>query len=93
MDYHRHTIRLRKDTYSHPGIYFVTIGSIKHVCIFGEIINNCFLINNLGKIVLDNYQKLSQRFKNIKMMKLWGAETAPLHQLHWERLSPIGSIM
>jgi REP element-mobilizing transposase RayT len=65
MDYHRHTIRLRKDTYSHPGIYFVTIGSIKHVCIFGEIINNCFLINNLGKIVLDNYQKLSQRFKNI----------------------------
>jgi putative transposase len=67
VDYHRHTLRLRKDTYSHPGIYFVTIGSIKHVCIFGEIKDNQFLINNLGKIILDNYNKLNQRFKNIDL--------------------------
>ena len=67
MDYHRHTLRLRKDTYSHPGNYFVTIGSSKHTCIFGEIKNNKFLINNIGKIILEKYQGLNQRFKNIDL--------------------------
>lgn len=67
MDYHLHTLRLRKDTYSHPGIYFVTIGSAKHACIFGEIKNNQFLTNNLGRIVIENYQKLNQRFENVEL--------------------------
>lgn len=67
MNYHRHTLRLKKDNYSHSGTYFVTIGSFKHVCIFGEIINNNFLINDLGKIILDYYLKLKERFDNIDL--------------------------
>lgn len=67
MNYHRHTLRLGKVDYFCPGIYFVTIGSAKHACIFGEIENNKFLINNLGKIVLDNYRNLNQRFENIDL--------------------------
>lgn len=67
MDYHRHTLRLGKNNYSRPGIYFVTIGSVKHACIFGEVKNNKFLVNNLSTIILNNYQKLGERFENINL--------------------------
>lgn len=67
MSYHRHTLRLGKNDYSRQGIYFITIGSAKHACIFGEVKNNKFLINNLGKLILDNYQKLNDRFKGVDL--------------------------
>lgn len=66
MGYHRHTLRLRKCLYTH-GLFYVTIGAYKHACIFGEIKDNEFLINNLGKIILNYYQNLNKRFNNIEL--------------------------
>lgn len=66
MNYHRRTIRLKKCKYD-QGCFFVTVGAYKHSCIFGEIRNEKFWINDLGKIVLVNYENLRDRFENINL--------------------------
>lgn len=62
MDYHRRSMRLKKYDYSENGYYFVTIGSYKHYCIFGEINKNNFVSNEMAKIVENNLENLSIKF-------------------------------
>jgi putative transposase len=57
MDKHRRSIRLRDYDYTQEGLYFVTICVDQKRCLFGEIIDGVMHSNNLGDIVLDEWQQ------------------------------------
>jgi putative transposase len=43
--HHRRSIRLRGYDYSRIGLYFVTICTDNHQCLFGDIINDVMILN------------------------------------------------
>jgi REP element-mobilizing transposase RayT len=63
QDRHRRSIRLKGYNYSEAGAYFVTIVTQGRVSLFGEIIDGEMQLNNAGKIVQDEWERLAQRFK------------------------------
>jgi putative transposase len=65
--YHRRSIRLSEYDYSQVGAYFITICSHKHECIFGKIENGKMQLNDLGKIVYNEWQKNAEIRKNISL--------------------------
>jgi REP element-mobilizing transposase RayT len=54
--------------YSSPGYYFVSI-CIKNrqLYYFGKINNNEIILNNIGKIIKQNWLNISKHFNNIKL--------------------------
>lgn len=58
----RKSIRLQSYDYSQSGWYFVTICAHNRECIFGEIQNEKMVLNDIGKIVKNNLNKLKKRF-------------------------------
>lgn len=63
--HHRRSIRLTGYDYSQEGLYFVTICTNNHQCLFGEIINGVMKLNDVGKIVLEQLNAIPQRFAHI----------------------------
>jgi putative transposase len=64
--HHRRSIRLRNHNYSQPGYYFLTICTYKNQCWFGEIKNDRMHLNQIGKIVMEewlNTPKVRQNFQ------------------------------
>jgi REP element-mobilizing transposase RayT len=59
---HRHTIRLPKHDYSSSKTYFVTIGAYHHYQIFGEIINEIYIPNDVSKIIEKNLCLLPKHY-------------------------------
>jgi REP element-mobilizing transposase RayT len=53
--YHRRSIRLKECDYSQPGEYFITICTYNHECTLGEIINGEMWLNEIGKIVEEEW--------------------------------------
>jgi REP element-mobilizing transposase RayT len=53
--HHRRSIRLKEYDYSQPGEYFVTICTHNHECTLGEIINGEMRLNEIGKIVEEEW--------------------------------------
>lgn len=53
--HHRQSIRLRNYNYSQPGYYFLTICTYKKQCWFGEIKNDQMHLNQIGKIVAEEW--------------------------------------
>jgi hypothetical protein len=53
--HYRKSIRLKEYDYSRPGEYFVTICMYNHECIFGEIVNGEMCLNEIGKIVNEEW--------------------------------------
>lgn len=58
----RKQIRLLGHDYSKNGCYFVTICTQNRQCIFGDIINNKMVLNDIGNIIKKNWDILSKRF-------------------------------
>lgn len=65
--HHRHTIRLREYDYSNEGLYFVTICTQDKRCLFGHIIDNAMVLNEVGKIIQQTLESLPERFDNIRI--------------------------
>jgi putative transposase len=63
----RKTIRLKGYDYSRAGLYFITICTQNHLCLFGEIVNEEMVLNDAGKMVEYQWQELICRFDNIKL--------------------------
>ncbi len=63
----RKSIRLNDYDYSSTGLYFITICTQDKQNRFGTIKNNCIIINEYGQIAHDEWIKLKNRFKNIKL--------------------------
>jgi REP element-mobilizing transposase RayT len=63
----RRSIRLKKFDYSTAGLYFITICTQSHLCLFGKIIENEMNLNGKGLMVRKYWLDLSNHFKNIKL--------------------------
>jgi REP element-mobilizing transposase RayT len=55
--HHRRSIRLKGYDYASEGIYFVTICTLDKKCLFGEVIDGEMRLNELGKIVRDEWMR------------------------------------
>ncbi|MFM7571748.1 MAG: transposase, partial [Snowella sp.] len=53
--HHRRSIRLKNYDYSQPGYYFLTIRTYKRQSWFGEIKNDRMYLNQIGKIVAEEW--------------------------------------
>ena len=63
--HHRHSIRLQDYDYSQAGAYFVTICTWQRDCLFGEIVNGEMVLNDMGRIVVDEWEKTATVRKNV----------------------------
>ena len=66
MDKHRHSIRLKNYDYSQAGLYFVTICTENHSCLFGKINGGKMILNDAGKMVEKWYFELQNKFHDIR---------------------------
>src|SRR3972149_5315710 len=53
----RHSVRLASYDYTSPGAYFVTICTKDRKCLFGRILDSRVFLNDLGRIVADEWIK------------------------------------
>lgn len=65
--HHRHSIRLKDYDYSQAGAYFVTICTWQRECLFGEIVNGEMVLNDVGNIVVDEWEKTAQIRSNVDL--------------------------
>ncbi|MGL5939434.1 MAG: transposase [Waterburya sp.] len=65
--HHRRSIRLPEYDYSQSGIYFVTICTYHKQCLFGDIENGKMYLNQIGKIVREEWLKSAQIRREIEL--------------------------
>ncbi|MFM7383878.1 MAG: transposase [Microcystaceae cyanobacterium] len=65
--HHRQSIRLRNYDYSQPGYYFLTTCTDKKQCWFGEIQNDRMCLNQIGKIVAEEWLNTPQIRLNFQL--------------------------
>lgn len=72
--HHRRSIRLKGYDYAQAGLYFITICVKNRTCLFGHIEGKgapCghpkMNLNDAGKMVFDEWNKLPERFPNIQL--------------------------
>ena len=61
------SLRLRGYDYSQPGAYFVTTVTHQRACLFGEIENGIMWLNDAGKIVRWEWERLTHRFDFVEL--------------------------
>ncbi|PKL72573.1 hypothetical protein CVV26_00995 [Candidatus Kuenenbacteria bacterium HGW-Kuenenbacteria-1] len=67
--HHRRSIRLKEYDYSQNGVYFITICTQNHECLFGKIENEKMILNEYGKIVKKDWLEIPNHFPNIILDK------------------------
>jgi putative transposase len=60
-------IRLKGHDYSQVGANYVTICINKRLCLFGDVVDDEVQLNDAGKTVQTWWNKLSGKYKNIKL--------------------------
>lgn len=60
--HNRHSMRLKGYDYVGAGAYFITLVAWQHRCIFGRIIDGKIFLNQAGKIVEMEWQRLKDQF-------------------------------
>lgn len=65
--HHRRSIRLKGYDYSQAGLYFITVCVQNRECLFGRIANREMILNDAGTMVQNEWLKLPERFKNIRL--------------------------
>ena len=63
----RRATRLRDYDYGQAGGYFVTICVQNQECLFGEIIGGQLKLNEIGKIVVECWNRISQHFFSVEL--------------------------
>jgi REP element-mobilizing transposase RayT len=61
------SMRLKGYDYSNSGIYFVTILTNAAISFFGKINENKMHLSPAGKIILENWQRLPERFASVSL--------------------------
>ena len=64
---HRRSIRLKGYDYSQAGAYFVTICTQNRACLFGEVVDGKMRLNEAGRMVLVEWNALSERFPVVEL--------------------------
>ena len=70
IDYKKHnrrSIRLKNYDYSQKGIYFVTICTQNHACLFGKILDGIMKLNEYGIIIRNEWVKLATTRDEIEL--------------------------
>jgi hypothetical protein len=65
--HNRRSIRLKTYDYSKAGLYFITFCVQNTELLFGEIENNVMILNDAGKMIYAEWEKLPERFTNIQL--------------------------
>lgn len=65
--YRIESIRLKEWDYSNPWYYYVTINTKKHIHFFGKVANNKMVLNELGKIVNNEWMRTKELRKNVEL--------------------------
>lgn len=65
--HHRKSIRLKEYDYSNANWYYVTICTYNKEHLFGKVINNKVVLNDLGKIVNEEWLRTKEVRKNIDL--------------------------
>ncbi len=65
--HHRRSIRLKGYDYSQAGLYFITICINNRKCLIGNIKNGEMIWNDAGKMIENEWLKITNRFKNTKL--------------------------
>jgi REP element-mobilizing transposase RayT len=65
--HHRRSIRLPDYDYSQQGLYFVTICVQDRECLFGKIDESEMILNEIGKIVRNEWLKTAELRPNVKL--------------------------
>ena len=65
--HHRRSIRLKGYDYSQAGLYFITICIKNRACLIGNIENGEMILNDAGKMIENEWLKITNRFKNTKL--------------------------
>lgn len=65
--HHRNSIRLKNYDYSRAGAYFVTICAWQRGCLFGEIVNGEMVLNEMGRIVVDEWERTPKMRSNVEL--------------------------
>jgi len=65
--HNRQSIRLRNYDYSKAGLYFITLCVNNHECLFGKIIQGKMVLNNAGKMVGNEWIKMSNHYPNVRL--------------------------
>ena len=63
----RNSLRLKGYDYTQSGAYFVTIVTHQRECLFGEIVDDEMLLNDAGKIVKWEWERLPKQFGFIEL--------------------------
>nr|WP_202803621.1 transposase [Spirulina subsalsa] len=80
--HHRRSIRLPCYDYSQPGAYFITLCTHQKQCWFGQIDDGKMYINQLGKIVQNEWLKSAQMRPNLSLDE-WIVMPNHLHGIVW----------
>lgn len=65
--HHRRSIRLKEYDYSGIGAYFVTLCAFQRECLFGDIVTGEMLLNDMGLIVRDCWQRIPALFSCVEV--------------------------
>jgi putative transposase len=76
------SIRFKNYDYSKSGAYFVTICTIDHIWVFGEVSSGFMYLNNYGKIARRCWQEIPKHFQNV-MIDLYIIMPNHIHGIIW----------
>ncbi len=66
----RRRLRLPEYDYARPGAYFVTICTLGHLCLFGEVLNGEIVQNAAGKTVEACWNEILRHFPHVEVDSL-----------------------
>jgi len=66
---HQGSEKLTVCDYSRAGAYFFSICTKDRKCLFGEIVNQEMVLNNVGSMITNIWNELPQRFPNIELIE------------------------
>lgn len=69
--HHRRSIRLHGHDYSRSGAYFVTICTHNRECMFGDVVNGEMRLNDMGRIIADEWTKTGGVRDEIELDENW----------------------
>ena len=65
--HHRRSIRIKEYDYSHEGLYFITICTFNHACLFGHLDNGDVVLTAYGEIANTEWLKTGELRSNISL--------------------------
>lgn len=63
--HHRHSVRLHEYDYSWAGLYFTTICVRNKECVFGRVVNEKMILNELGQIANNCWLEIPQHYQKV----------------------------